>query len=60
MRPTGALGRTGVPEGVPVHFGSSLLKDVAGYDLKRLYIGSGHLFGLLQEVTMQVWRRPGR
>ena len=40
--------RAMVPEGVPVHFGSSLLKDVAGYDLKRLYIGSGHLFGLLQ------------
>jgi glycolate oxidase len=46
-----------VPEGVPVHFGSSLLKDVAGYDLKRLYIGSGSLFGLLHEVTVQVWRR---
>jgi glycolate oxidase len=52
--------RAMVSEGVPVHFGSSLLKDVAGYDLKRLYIGSGSLFGHLLEVTLQVWRRPGR
>jgi glycolate oxidase len=52
--------RAMVPEGAPVHFGSSLLKDVAGYDLKRLYIGSGSLFGQLLEVTVQAWRRPDR
>ena len=43
-----------MPDGDAVRFGSSLLKDVAGYDLKRLLTGSGAMFGTLQEVTLQV------
>ena len=30
-----------LPDGPEARFGSSAVKDVAGYDLKRLYIGSG-------------------
>jgi hypothetical protein len=30
---------------------------VAGYDLKRLFTGSGNQFGMLHEVTLQVRAR---
>ena len=43
-----------LPDGPAVHFGGSLLKDVAGYDLKRLYTGSGGRFGVLDAVSLQV------
>ncbi len=43
-----------LPDGFTARFGSSLLKDVAGYDLKRLFTGSGAMFGSLQDVTFQV------
>ncbi len=43
-----------LPDGLPVRFGSKAVKDVAGYDLKRLYIGSSDAFGVVQEVTLQI------
>jgi glycolate oxidase len=52
--------RAQLPDGPEVHFGGSLLKDVAGYDLKRLYTGSAMMFGTLQEVTLQVRVQRGR
>jgi glycolate oxidase FAD binding subunit len=53
--------RVTLPEGFPARFGSSAVKDVAGYDLKRLYTGSGTSFGAVQEVTFRVqpWRESG-
>jgi len=50
--------RAALPDSASVRFGSKAVKDVAGYDLKRLYIGSGASFGTLDEVTLQV--RPRR
>ncbi|HET8629879.1 MAG TPA: hypothetical protein VFL91_20860, partial [Thermomicrobiales bacterium] len=47
-----------LPDGQPVHFGSSAVKDVAGYDMKRLYIGTGDAFGAVERVTLKV--RPER
>jgi glycolate oxidase len=46
------------PEGAGVRFGSNAVKDVAGYDMKRLYTGSGDAFGTLAEVTLRV--QPAR
>ena len=43
-----------LPDGAQVRFGGSTVKDVAGYDLKRLFIGSGSQFGTLRTVTLQV------
>ena len=43
-----------LPEGQAATFGSKAIKDVAGYDLKRLYIGSGVTFGALDTVTLRV------
>ena len=47
-------------DGRAVRLGGTTVKDVAGYDLKRLYTGSGGLFGRLLEVTVQAWHRPDR
>ena len=52
--------RATLPDGPMVRFGGSTVKDVAGYDLKRLFIGSGSLFGALQEVTLQVHVQSSR
>lgn len=52
--------RAQLPDGPDVHFGGSLLKDVAGYDLKRLYTGGTTMFGTLQDVTLQVRVRRSR
>ena len=43
-----------LPDGQAATFGSKAIKDVAGYDLKRLYIGSGATFGALREATLRV------
>ena len=48
-----AVGAT-LPEGDAARFGSSAVKDVAGYDLKRLYIDGGAHFGHVAEVTLKV------
>jgi len=52
-----AVGAT-LPEGDAVRFGSSAVKDVAGYDLKRLYIDSGREFGIVNSVTLKVTPLP--
>jgi glycolate oxidase len=46
-----------LPDASPVHFGGSTVKDVAGYDLKRLFTGSSDRFGTLHQVTLQVRAR---
>jgi glycolate oxidase len=49
---------TTLPDGQPARFGSSAVKDVAGYDMKRLFIGSGTAFGTLDRVTLRVLPAP--
>jgi glycolate oxidase len=44
-------------DGRVVRLGGTTIKDVAGYDLKRLSTGSGDTYGTVREVTLQV--RPG-
>ena len=46
--------RAALPDGPTVRFGSNAVKDVAGYDMKRLFIGSGGAFGTLHEATLRV------
>jgi glycolate oxidase len=41
-------------DGPVATFGSKAIKDVAGYDLKRLFIGSGMVFGVLSGVTLRL------
>jgi glycolate oxidase len=46
--------RAVLPDGETVRFGSNAVKDVAGYDLKRLYTGGGEAFGAVTEVTLGI------
>lgn len=46
--------RATLPDGPDARFGSNAVKDVAGYDLKRLYIGSGETFGVVREATLKI------
>ncbi|MHB8646023.1 MAG: FAD-binding oxidoreductase [Thermomicrobiales bacterium] len=41
-------------DGRAARFGSNAVKDVAGYDMKRLFIGSGTAFGTLASVTLRM------
>lgn len=45
---------TTLHDGHRARFGSNAVKDVAGYDMKRLFIGSGAAFGVLESVTLRV------
>lgn len=46
--------QTMLRDGLPARFGSNAVKDVAGYDMKRLFIGSGTTFGTLDAVTLRI------
>lgn len=46
--------RVTLPDGATVTFGRGAVKDVAGYDLKRLLIGGGGAFGMLHAATFRV------
>ncbi len=50
--------RATLADGATVRFGSNAVKDVAGYDMKRLFIGSGNAFGTLHEATLRVTPTP--
>ncbi|MDQ2784969.1 MAG: hypothetical protein M3Y58_08210, partial [Chloroflexota bacterium] len=45
---------TTLHDGHRARFGSNAVKDVAGYDMKRLWIGSGTAFGTLNRVTLRL------
>ena len=44
--------------GVKVHFGSRAIKDVAGYEVIAMLLGSGGRYGMITEVTLRLV--PGR
>jgi glycolate oxidase len=44
-------------DGIPARFGSNVVKDVAGYDMKRLFIGSNSLFGMVKKARFQIRHR---
>jgi glycolate oxidase len=38
----------------PARFGAETMKDVAGYDVKRLYIGAHGAFGALTSLIFKI------
>ncbi len=46
------------PTGTPTAFGGRVVKNVAGYDVTRLYIGSLGTLGIIAQVTLKVRPLP--
>ena len=47
-----------LPDGRIAHFGKACVKDVAGYSMKDLFIGSEGTLGIITEVLLKVVPRP--
>ena len=47
-------------DGTSVKFGGRTMKNVTGYDLTRLFIGSFGVLGIITEVTFRLLPRPSR
>jgi len=47
-----------LPDGSPAAFGGRTLKNVAGYDVGKLFIGSLGTIGVITEVTVRLLPRP--
>jgi glycolate oxidase FAD binding subunit len=45
-------------DGTPVRFGGRTVKNVTGYDLTRLFVGSFGVLGVITEVTFRLVPRP--
>jgi D-lactate dehydrogenase (cytochrome) len=47
-----------LPDGREIHAGRPVMKNVAGYDLAKLFIGSYGTLGLITDVTFRISARP--
>lgn len=47
-----------LPDGTLVHFGNKCVKDVAGYSMKDLFIGSEGTLGVITEVLLKLLPLP--
>ncbi|WP_069807589.1 FAD-binding oxidoreductase [Vulcanisaeta thermophila] len=50
--------RVVMPDGTIVKWGTGMIKDVAGYNIKRLFIGSCGSLGVIYEVTTRIAAMP--
>lgn len=47
-----------MPDGSLVRYGRKVIKNVAGYDMNKLFLGSRGLFGVIVEVTCKLFSLP--
>jgi glycolate oxidase FAD binding subunit len=50
--------RVAMPDGRLVRFGRKVVKNVAGYDMSRLFTGSAGMLGVIVEVTLKLSALP--
>jgi glycolate oxidase len=48
-----------LPDGTLARFGSACVKDVAGYSMKDLFVGSEGTLGIITEVLLKLVPKPG-
>jgi len=47
-----------LPDGKVIRTGAKTIKSVVGYDLTRLFIGSGGMLGVVTKVILKLVPRP--
>jgi glycolate oxidase FAD binding subunit len=52
--------RVALPSGDVVHFGGKVVKNVAGYDMGKLFLGSLGALGVIVETTFKLYPSPER
>ncbi len=52
--------RIALPSGEIAHFGGTVVKNVAGYDMGKLFLGSLGAFGVIIEATFRLYTLPER
>jgi glycolate oxidase FAD binding subunit len=52
--------RVALPSGAVVHFGGKVVKNVAGYDMSKLFVGSLGALGIIVEATFKLYALPER
>jgi glycolate oxidase FAD binding subunit len=52
--------RVALPSGEIAHFGGKVVKNVAGYDMCKLFVGSLGALGVIVEATFKVYASPER
>lgn len=45
-------------EGKIIHYGGKIIKNVAGYDLRKLFIGSWGALGIITKITLKIFPLP--
>src|SRR5262245_30028384 len=50
--------RVALPDGALAHFGGRVVKNVAGYDMTKLFVGSLGVFGVVLETTYRLSALP--
>lgn len=45
-------------DGEAIHYGGEVLKNVTGYDMTKLFVGSYGQYGLLTQVTLKTQKQP--
>ncbi len=52
--------RVALPSGEIAHFGGKVVKNVAGYDMCKLFLGALGAFGVILEATFKLYAAPER
>ena len=52
--------RVALPDGTLVRYGRKVLKNVAGYDMNKLFVGSQGMLGVVVETTFKLFALPDR
>lgn len=45
-------------EGQRIHYGGKMIKNVAGYDLRKLFVGSWGTLGIITKITLKIFPLP--